>query len=138
MLLFIGQHFSQAILIFVIIVHFSCFVIILQNFSCLLPPLLIILRCFLTYPPHTTPPFESLLMSYISEVQIGRNKQTNKRKRNLHEVEAHKRDGCKHCCEAGLDVEEYVTRQDYGFITTMSINNSESYIDMDVVQWRQR
>lgn len=27
--------------------------------------------------------------------------------------------------------------RDYGFVTTMSINNSESYIDMDVVQWRQ-
>lgn len=64
-LLFIGQHFSQAIVFFVIIVHFSCFVIILQNFSCLLPSSLIIL----TYPPHT-PHFERFLMSYISEAQI--------------------------------------------------------------------
>lgn len=68
-LLFIGQHFSQAIVFFVIIVHFSCFVIILQNFSCLLPSSLIILTCFLTYPPHT-PNFERFLMSYIYESQI--------------------------------------------------------------------
>lgn len=135
--LFICQHFSQAIVIFVIIVHLSCFVIILQNFSCLLPSLLILLTCFLTYPPHTTPHFECFLMSYISEAQLITS--IRKKKRNKPAAWGGGLQegwlwtvmwgwvGHRICGEA----------RDYSFITTMSINNSESYIDMDVVQWRQ-
>lgn len=111
-LLFIGQHFLQAILIFVIIVHFSCFVIILQNFSCLLPSLLIILTCFLSDPSHTTRPFESFLMSYIFEVQIITIIRKKKERNLLHKVKAHKRDGCKQWCEFEWGVEEYVARQE--------------------------